>query len=225
MTNEFEEIDPAPVFGCALSLWHECKKLSTVEGGLNLSECYNGGDEFMRVIMRAAICFEKWASLHISFDHLDDVWPYLMENQFGGACIGVLGAMSLAKFDNDDCLRVALDLRLPVRLDTNLPVPVEIIVSNPTVGSGFQALGILTMRESRIDGDQYPLTSDDDPIDPDFEPPFFSLFGVDKDGAREHIADRETYAEAVSLARKLAPGIEFQTVYSISETPPPAKYD
>jgi hypothetical protein len=214
MNNESQEPDPAAVFGCALSLWHECKKLSTAEGRFNLSECYNGGDEFMRVIMRAGICFEKWASLHIAFDHFDNVWPYLLEDQFGAACVRMIGAMNLAKFDNSDCLRVALDLRLPVKLDTSLPVPVQVIAPNPTTDSEFHAFGILTMRESSDGEDVEPLTLDDDPFDPEFEPPFFSLFGVDKDGLREHIANRESYREAVSLARKLAPGIAFQATLS-----------
>jgi hypothetical protein len=217
MTDEFEEIDPAPVFGCALSLWKEFKKPSSDAGNVNVSECYNGGDEFMRVIMRVGICFEKWASQHIAFDHLDDVWPYLMETDFGATCLRVHGAMSLAKFNTDVCLRVALALRLPIRLDTSLPVPVEVIVPNPTIGSEFRALGIVTMRESSDGEDHDPLTVDDDPFDPEFEPPFFSLFGVDEGGGREHIADRETYAEAVNLACKLAPNIEFQFTLSFSE--------
>ena len=54
MSDESEQPDPAAVFGCALSLWHECKKAVAKEG-LNLSECYNGGDEFMLACPRLLI--------------------------------------------------------------------------------------------------------------------------------------------------------------------------
>jgi hypothetical protein len=212
MNDASEELDPAAVFGCAISLYHECQRICKSEGRPNLSECYNGGDEFMRVVMRTAARFERWACSHIAFAELDDVWPYLMEDQFGLACVEVMGASNLAEFDDSDCLPVALHLRLPIRLDTNLPVPVKMIAVNPTTDSGFFAFGILTMRKSDDGEDCEPLSIDDDPYDAEFELPYFSLFGIGKDGIREHIADRNTYSEAVSLARKIAPGIAFQDV-------------
>jgi hypothetical protein len=49
----------------------------------------------------------------------------------------------------------------------------------------------------------------DDPFDPEFGSVFFSLSGVTDDGLQEHIADRASYVEAVSLAQKLVPGIQF----------------
>jgi hypothetical protein len=96
--------DPAAVFASALSLWQASQNRASKEQ-LNLSECYNGMDQFLREIMRIANQFEAWACLHI---------------------------------------------------------------------------------------------------------------GVGGNGLIEHIADRETYSEALSLARKLAPGVAFPRALSFS---------
>ncbi len=209
MIDDSEQPDPAAVFGCALSLWHECKKLTKANERLNLSECYNGGDEFMRVVMRTANRFEKWASMHIAFGGLDDVWPYMMEDKFGAACVSVMGAESLARFDDSDCLRVALHMRLPVKVSDGLPVPVDVSAENPLSGSAFRTFRILTVRVFGDNEGCEPFTFDDDPFDEQFGAVFFGLYGVGDDGLREHIADRDTYAEIVNLARNLVPGITF----------------
>jgi len=212
MSDASEQPDPAAVFGCALSLWHECKKLNTGAERLNLSECYNGWDEFMRVIMQAATRFENWASLHIAFDNFDDVWPYMMEDKFGAACVSAMGAENLAHFDDNDCLRVAMLLGLPVKYSAGLPVPIDRVATNPVAGSVFQSFRIQTVRDSLEDEITEPFTLDDEPFDENFGAPYFGLYGVDADGLLEHIADRRNYAEAVSLAQKLAPGIAFDPV-------------
>lgn len=211
MTNdESEQPDPAAVFGCALSLWHECKKPGKANERLNLSECYNGGDEFMRVVMRVATRFETWASLHIAFDELNDVWSYMMEDKFGAACVTVVGAECLAQFNNDDCLRVALQMRLPVKVSNGLHVPVDVTASNPVAGSIFRAFRIQTVRILHGKDICEPFSFDDDPFDENFSEPHFALYGVDNDGLLEHIADRRTYTDVFALARNLAPGIAFQ---------------
>jgi len=69
--------DPASVFACALSLWQACNKHADEEK-LNLSDFYNGMDQFMREAMRVANLFEAWACLHIEFNDLEDVWPYVL---------------------------------------------------------------------------------------------------------------------------------------------------
>jgi len=209
MNDDLKLPDPAAVFGCALSLWKECEKLAQTDRKLNLSDCFNGMDECMRVMMDVATRFENWADMHVAFEKLDDVWPYMMENCFGAACLFLLPPTRLAEFDEGDCLRVALQMRLPVRFDTNLPLPVGEIASNPLAGSEFSKFRIVTMRESRTGLRREPLTFNDDPFDEQFGPPFLSLYGIGVDGRHEHIADRGTYAEAVNLARKLVPGIEF----------------
>lgn len=211
MSDEREQPDPAAVFGCALSLWHECKKAVAMER-LDLSEAYNGGDEFMRVIMRVATRFENWASLHIAFEELTDVWPYVMEDNFGTAAVTAMGAGNLAHFDDNDCLRVALLLGLPVKASAGLPVPIDQVAQNPVPGSEFRSFRIQTVRDLPEDEITEPFTLDDEPFDENFGAPYFALYGCDEDGLLEHIADRRTYAEAVSLVQKLAPGIAFDTV-------------
>jgi len=218
MNDELEQPDPAAVFACALSLWKECHKLAQIDKGLNLSESFNGMDECMRVMMRVAARFEDWSSLHIAFEELDSVWPYMIEDHFGEACLSLMLPARLAEFDDTDCLRVALRLHLPVRFDTDLPLPVCVTAANPTTGSGFSTFRIVTMRESHNGKTRELLSFDDDPFDERFGPPFFSLYGVDSDGRHEHIADRKTYAEAAKLARKLSPAIEFLDTPHIAAT-------
>ena len=217
MSDESEQPDPAAVFGGALSLWHECKKLTKGTERLNLSECYNGGDEFMRVVMRTATRFENWASLHIAFENFDDVWPYMLEDKFGAACVAAMGAGSLARFDDNDCLRVALRLRLPVVSSAGLPVPVDRVASNPVAGSFFQSFRIRTVRDLLDAEDTEAFTLDDEPFEENFGAPYFGIYGLNADGVLEHIADRRTYGEAVDLVQKLAPGIAFDAV-AVSRT-------
>ncbi len=202
------EPDPAAVFACAISLWEATHKRAEGEK-LNLSDLYNGVDQLMREVMRIGTLFEVWACRHLSFDALNDVWPYLLEDRFGDACLDIVMPNYLTVFDESDCLRVALRLRLPVKTREGLPVPVEVTAINPVPGSPFQMLRIQTMRNSVEDDDAVLFTPDDDPFDGDFESPYFALYGVGNDGHLEHIADRRTYSETKGLAEKLAPGVEF----------------
>lgn len=212
--------DHAAVFASALSLWQACQKHAGEEM-LNLSECYNGMDQFMRELMRVANQFESWACLHIDFNELNDVWPYLLEDKFGETCLAVLLPSALAEFDDSDCLRVAMRLRLPVILDDKLPIPIDVSALNPVAGSAFHEFRIQTMRDSIEDGDSNPYSPDDEPFDEEFGRPYFGLYGVGENGKVEHIADRRTYSEARSLAQKLAPGVAFPTAPTFVSTPPP----
>lgn len=165
----------------------------------------------MRVIMRAGTRFEEWACGQIAFDALDHCWPYLLEEKFGEACVALKDVTSLNEFCDNDCLAVALRLSLPVKVTGALPIPVDVSAGNPITQSEFRQFRIQTMRE-RNESDIEPFTSIDDPFDKEFGPPFFALCGVGDDGLLEYIADFETYAAAVNLARKLAPGIQFPDV-------------
>jgi hypothetical protein len=208
-TSATDRLDPAAVFGCALSLWKACHDYAGKEKDFNLSECFNGMDQCMREVMEIANRFEEWACQHVNFDELNDVWPYLLENKFGEACLALLSPNALAKFNEADCLCVALSLRLPVMLDDKLPIPVDLTAPNPIGGTGFSEFRIQTVRNSVEDGDVVPFVTDDDPIDEEFGERYFGLYGVGEDGKPEHIADRRTYAKALSLAQKLAPGVAF----------------
>lgn len=178
-----------------------------MDPSLNLSESYDGMDGFMRVAMHIATEFETWACRHIQFDELNEVWPYLLEEQFGDACLADLLPTSLNVFDETDCLRVALRLRLPIRLDEKLPLPILVRAPNPVVGSVFREIQIQTVRNSIEDEDASPFTSEDDPFDEQFGPPYFALYGIAEDGLLEYIADRQTYSQILSLAQKLFPSV------------------
>ncbi len=208
MNQQTEETDPAAVFACALSLWRECMRCSRSGQLVNLSECYKGGDEFMRVIMRAGTRFEVWACAHVAFEILNETWPYLLEEKFGEACVALKDVTSLDEFGDNDCLEVALRLGLPVKGTGSLPIPIDVSAANPIPDSDFRKFRIQTMRECN-DSCIMPFTSADDPFDERFGQPFFGLYGVFDDGFLDHINDYETYAAAVSMVRKLAPGIKF----------------
>jgi hypothetical protein len=200
--------DPAAVFAAAFSLWESINDEAAHDPKLNLSECYNGMDQLMREVMRIANQFETWSCTHVEFNELNDVWPYLLQDRFGAVCLKVLIPTALASFDETDCLRVALQLRLPIRPEDGLPVPVDVWIENPINESPFRQFRIQTVRNHVEDNEVVPYTVDDEPYDPDYGEPYFALYGVEEDGRMEHIADRTTYADAVSLAEKLAPGGE-----------------
>ena len=207
VASTVDQSDPAAVFACALSLREACLKAAAADPKLNLSDCYNGMDEFMREMMRIANLFEAWACAHVVFEETSEVWPYLMEDKFGGACLEAMLPSALAEFDADDCLRVALRLRLPIQAGDKLRVPVDVRAPNPIGGAGFREYRIQTVRDDLDEGDIAPFTTDDDPFDEEFGPPYFALYGVGDDGLLEHIADRDTYSAALNLAQKLAPGV------------------
>jgi hypothetical protein len=201
--------DPAAVFASALSLWQECQKRANEDKNLNFSESYSGFDQFMREIMRVATQFETWACQHIDFAELNHVWPYFLEGEFGLKCLSAMLPTGLAAFDESDCLRVAMLMRLPIIHDGKLPLPVDLIAPNPAAGSAFKQFRIQSVRNEIEGEDISPYTWDDEPFDENFDVPYFALYGVGEDGLLEHIADRKALAEALKLARKIAPGAEF----------------
>lgn len=205
--------DPAAIFAASLSLWEACKRRAAKDPNLNLSDSYAGMDGLMREVVRIATLFEEWACRHADFRKLDDVWPYMLEDCFGKTVLAAFFPEGLAEFNERDCLRVALRLRVPLRLKGDLPFPVDFCVANPIVGSGFKELQIRSVWEphSDDDGEVMKMTCDDDPYDEEFTGPRYGLYGIQADGLPEHIADRSTYSEAVALAERLAPGVQFPT--------------
>ena len=214
--------DSVAVFAAALSLWKAIHERAQASPGINLSDCYNGMDQLMREVMRIASLFEDWACQRVEFHGLSDVWPYLLEDKFGDACLEVFELGGFAGFDETDCLRVAIGLGLPVALDDALPLPIDLRAANPVAGSLFREFRIQTVRDSLEDGDVVAFTSTDDPFDEEFGPRYFGIYGIGADGLPEHIADRSNYSEALALAQKLAPGIEFPSHYAFSKQQPPS---
>jgi hypothetical protein len=210
--------DPAAIFGCALSLWHECHKRTAHDGSQNLSEIFNGTDGFMRVIMSIATRFEQWASRHVAFNELDNIWPHLLKDGFGRSSVTLLGVESLGDFDDRTCLRVALHLRIPLRYTEGLRIPVDVTVVNPISNSLFRKFRIQTVREDCENNSFEPFILDDDPFDKRFSHPQFALYGITSDGLLEHIADRKTYADALNLAEKIAPGVQFPVLTQIGKS-------
>lgn len=104
-----EHLDPAAQFAVALSLWQACHDQAAKRQDLDLSVHFNGMDECMRVVMRIGDLFESWACEHVRFEGLSDVWPYLLQDRFGDVCLELIALEGLADFNEEDCLRVALE--------------------------------------------------------------------------------------------------------------------
>lgn len=209
--NKSEELDTdsAAVFAAALSLWKACHEAEESDPSLNLSDSFNGIDQMMREVMRIAELFERWACLHVVFEGLEAVWPYRLNDDFGDACLMLIQPAALVGFDDRDCLRVALELRLPIRLHDGIRVPIDVHIKNPIPDSEFRQFRIQTVRDHREDGDVHPFWIGEEPFDDEFTAPYFALYGVDINGLSEHIADRRTYAEITTLAHKILPDIRF----------------
>jgi hypothetical protein len=150
----------------------------------------------MRVVMRVAESFEAWACRHVVFAHLDATWPYLLIDRFGAACLNAIPPTAFASFNSDTCLRVAFRLRLPLRADGSLPLPVDVRATHPAPDSGFSQFRIQSVRDELASDQTIPFTEDHDPFDPALGPPYFGLYGrTGDDDLWEHIGDRRTYAD------------------------------
>lgn len=205
-SNSEVAADSAAVFACANSLWEECRKAALKDQSLDLSSAYSGWDQLMREVMRIGELFEGWSCKHVDFEASGEVWPYLLGDRFGAACLEVLHPSELAAFDERDCLRVAIRLKLPLLASSNLPVPFDLTARNPVADAGFESFRVQTVRTMFPDESVAPFTASDDPYDPDYSEPFFGIYGI-ADGELEHICDRESLTEAIALVEKLAPGI------------------
>ena len=204
----YGDIDLAAVFGCAVSLQRACLKLEIDDPAFNISESFNGVDQFMREIMRVGEIFEIWSIGHVQFDELDGVWPYLLEEDFGAAYLSVLRPEMLLGFCNVHCLKVAARLKLPLKESSGVPIPLDISRPNPQFGFRFDHFQILAVRENQTTGEVRSFSDGDELEDETFGEVFYGLYGV-KDGEAEHIADRGSYQDLRNLAQALVPNIGF----------------
>ena len=132
----------------------------------------------------------------------------ILDERFGAACLEMMEADALAGFDEEDCLRIAFKLRLPLRVDGSLPLPVCVEAANPLAGAEFPRLRIQTVRqELDEDGGMEAFTEEDDPFDEHYAAPVYAVYGVSAEGVLEPIAERGSYASARRLLEKLLPGI------------------
>lgn len=203
-----DSVDPAAVFACTLSLRDACEQ-ATKLNNLDLSELFQGMDQFYREAMRIAALFEEWSCKHVAFDEICEVWPYFLEDNFGEACLKRMSLENLRHFDAEDCPVVAMNLLLPLHYQDAPRLPLDVTVANPVPASLFTHLRIQTLRCLSGDDSFEPMCYGDDPSDPDYEPSMLVLYGVNAAGQVEHIKDFRTYADAVAFAGKIAPGVGF----------------
>lgn len=208
MNFKNDSLDPAAVFACAVSLRDACVQAAKLEN-LNLSAAFNGVDQFYREAMRIAALFEEWACGRVVFEEMSDVWPYLLEDKFGAACLQRMSVENLSGFDADDCPVVAMRLLLPLHYQEQPRLPLDVKAINPVPSSPFTHWRIQTIRCLSGDDSIEPMIYGDDPTDTEYEPPILALYGVNAEGLVEHIKDFERYADAVVFAGKIAPGVEF----------------
>lgn len=197
------------MFAAAHSLWKAIFEAADHPGKTGLSEAYTGIDQLMREVMRAGMLFEAWACRHIAFEESDEVWPYFIADHFGAAWLSVADAYSLADFNDDDCLRVAWELCLPIRPVAGIVLPVDLRAKNPNPLSPFIALRIQTTKTSANGKVIQPFTACDELFDEEPASLAYSLYGQLMSEECEHIAERTSYEELVTLAEKLVPGIQF----------------
>ncbi|MBN8420646.1 MAG: hypothetical protein J0L73_17140 [Verrucomicrobia bacterium] len=203
-----DSLDPAAVFAGAMSLRDACDQATKLQN-LNLSDAFSGVDQFYREAMRIAVLFEEWACEHVVFDEMCDVWPYLLEDKFGAACLQRMSVEDLSGFDADDCPDVAMKLLLPLHYQDAPRLPLDVKAINPVPASPFTHWRIQTIRCLSGDDSFEPMLYGDDPFDPEYEPSILALYGVNAEGLVEHIKGFDRYADAVAFAGKLAPGVEF----------------
>ena len=208
MAAMVEQPDPAAVFACAMSLHDACMKRAEADASLDLSDAYQGMDQFMRELMRVADLFENWACHHVAFEQLGEVWPYLLEERFGAACLERMDAGFLSEFNEDDCFAVALRLRFPLWIDEGLPLPFLLEVGNPVSGSEFSNYRIQTFRTELESGELQPFVAGEEELDENFGVPFFAIHGMCRDGTTVPVAERGSYREAAGLLRAMFPGME-----------------
>jgi len=219
MNGLVQDLDPAAILAAATSLRSACDAAAAADSSLNLSECYHGYDQLMRETMRIGILFEGWACAHVAFEELGECWPYFLEDHFGIACLKVRSAESMTAFDESDCLKVAMELRLPVWVDDALPLALDVSGAHPMAFAEFQKLRIQTVRQCRASGDIEAFAPGDDPFDPEWSKPCYGVYGIDENGWHEHIADRPTYSAARCLVGKLAPGIDLPSQVAVTLAP------
>nr|MDP0502391.1 hypothetical protein [Verrucomicrobiota bacterium JB025] len=174
---------------------------------LDLNECYQGMDQFMREVMRVASMFEEWACKYVAFEELDGVWPYLLEERFGEECIEVVNPDLLMRFDWYDCFRVAMRMRLPMWVDGRYPHPLLLEVENPVSNSGFEMFRIQAVRNAKGSDEAVPFVFGDEADDESFCAPRFVVYGVRLDGSSVAIFERGSYGQIVELLCGLFPGI------------------
>lgn len=203
-----DSLNPAAVLSCAISLRDACEQSAKLNK-LDLSDLFQGMDQFYREAMRIAALFEEWACKHVVFEEVCDVWPYLLEDKFGAACLQRMSVEDLSGFDAEDCPNVAMKLLLPLLYKDAPRLPLDVKAINPVPASPFTHWRIQTIRCLSGDDDFEPMLYGDDPSDPEYEPSILALYGVNAEGLVEHIKDFERYADAVAFVSKLAPGVEF----------------
>lgn len=206
-----DSLDPAAVFACAISLRDACDQAAKLQN-LSLSDAFSGVDQFYREAMRIAGLFEEWACQHVVFDETEDVWPYLLEDKFGAACLQRMSVEDLRGFDAEDCPDVAMKLLLPLHYQDAPRLPLDVTAINPVSASHFTHWRIQTIRCLSGDDSFEPMIFGDDPFDPEYEPSILALYGVNAEGLVEHIKDFDRYADAVAFVSKIAPGVEFPEV-------------
>ncbi|MDZ4744186.1 MAG: hypothetical protein SGI98_12320 [Verrucomicrobiota bacterium] len=106
--------DPAAIFGAAISLWIQANQMEDTDENFCISDIFSGRDGFMWVIMNVTKRFEEWSCNYINFEMIDEPWPYILEEQFGPSCANCISFSLLGKIDNNDFMKIALDMNIPL---------------------------------------------------------------------------------------------------------------
>lgn len=102
--------DLADEFAVALSVHERWKE----EKELDISETFNGGDEFLRRCLSCAQKLVSWFDRYVDYPRLTDVWCYYLEDKAGDAFWELFNPGLPEELKDDDCLSLALLLRAPI---------------------------------------------------------------------------------------------------------------
>jgi hypothetical protein len=106
--------DPADIVAVIISLNDTARELSK-SGNADISEAYQGVDQFMRETIRVAEQFEQWACSHVLFDDFGEVFPYFIEDKFGKALHELYGITCLRDINSDAFPKIAEHLHIPFK--------------------------------------------------------------------------------------------------------------
>jgi hypothetical protein len=180
----------------------------------DISEIYNGADEFMRRCAHLGRLFEAWSCDHVDFNAMQDVWPYYLEDHVGPAVESMFWEQNCeipVRWGEDELLSLATKLRLPVRIQNtpNCSMNVEWAAA-PAQQGRYQRYQVRTVRHSEdgwamehytVEDAQERHAADND------HPVLFALYGsLESSGEWEFICEAPSYdVLRTSMLRMLGP--------------------
>jgi hypothetical protein len=201
--------DKAAELGIAMGVYNHY----SYKSDLDISNEYNGADEFMRRCQHLGQVFEAWCCAHVNFSRMIEIWPYYAEDYIGPSVDKLLVERCVpASWSEEELLALAVLLHLPVRVRTteNVSFSMEWEAQNWS-SDEIKLYQVRTVRHS-TDGKsvehythEHVLARPVPPIWLTPNPVLFALYGAQdkEDTTWEFLFERQSYAELYSLVKRL----------------------